>query len=65
MYAIWMTQNAFEDDAMSEWQFHHDNAPTQASHLVQNFFEKHQITKVTQSPYSSDLTPCDFWFSQI
>ena len=26
-----------------------------------SFFGKHQITQVTQPPYSSDLAPCDFW----
>ena len=26
------------------------------------FFEKHQITYVTQPHYSPDLAPCDFWF---
>ena len=25
------------------------------------FLVKHQITQVTQCPYSSDLVPCDFW----
>ena len=29
---------------------------------VQSFLVKHQITQVTQSPYSPDLAPCDdFW----
>ena len=34
--------------------------PTHASHLVQSCFAKHQITQVTQPPYSPDLVPCDF-----
>ena len=25
------------------------------------FFVKHQITQVTQAPYSPDLAPCNFW----
>ena len=25
------------------------------------FWVKHQITQVTQPPYSADLAPCDFW----
>ena len=37
------------------------NVPTHASHLVQSFLVKHQITQVTQSRYSPDLVPCDFW----
>ena len=33
-----------------------------SSHLVQNFFVKHKITQVTQSPYSPYLVlPCKFW----
>ena len=30
-------------------------------HVSCSFFVKHQITQVTQSPYSPDLVPCDFW----
>ena len=29
-----------------------------------SFFEKHQITQVTQPPYSPDLVPCNFWLFQ-
>ena len=47
--------------ASSEWQLHHDNTPTHASHLMQSFLAKHQITQATQSLYSPDLAPCDFW----
>ena len=47
--------------AAGEWQLHHDKEPTYASHLVQSFFVKYQITQVTQHPYSPDLVPCDFW----
>ena len=44
-----------------EWQLHHDNASAHASHLMQSFLVKHQITQVTQSPYSTNLAPWDFW----
>ena len=44
-----------------DWQLHHNNAPAHASCLVQSFFVKLRITQVTQSPYSPDLVPCDFW----
>ena len=37
-------------------QLHHNNAPVQCITLA-----KHQITQVTQSPYSLDLASCDFW----
>ena len=55
-----MTQKAAVR-ATGDWQLHHDNAPAPASHLMQSFLVKHQITQVTQPPYSSDLVPCDFW----
>ena len=44
-----------------DWQLHHNNTPTHASHLLQSFLVKHQLTQVTQPPYSPDLAPCDFW----
>ena len=47
--------------ATGDWKLHHDNMSTHASRLVQSFFEKYQITQVTQPLYSSDLAPCDFW----
>ena len=36
------------------------NTPAHISHLMQ-VLAKHQITQVTQTPYSSDLAPCNFW----
>ena len=48
--------------ATSDWQLHQDNAPTHASPTLQSFLAKHQITCITQSPYSPDLAPCDSWF---
>ena len=47
--------------ATGDWQLHHNNMPAHASHLVQSFLVKHQITQVTQPPYSPDLAPCYFW----
>ena len=32
-----------------------------ASRLMQSFLVKHQITQVTQTHYSPDLVPYDFW----
>ena len=46
--------------AAGDWQLHH-NTPDHASHLVQGFLVKHQITQMTQPLYSPDLVPCDFW----
>ena len=34
--------------ATGDWQLHHDNTPPHASHLVQSFLAKSQITQVTQ-----------------
>ena len=45
----------------NDWQLHHHNAPAHASRLMQSFLAKHQITQVTQSRYSPDLAPCNFW----
>ena len=47
--------------ATGDWQLHHNSTPGHASHLMQSFLVKHQITQVTQLPYSLDLVPCDFW----
>ena len=44
-----------------DWQLHHNNELAHASHLVQRFLAKHQITKVTQPPYRLDLVSCNFW----
>ena len=47
--------------ATGDWQLHHDNTSAHASRLLQSFLAKHQITQMTQSLYSPDLAPCDFW----
>ena len=57
--AIWQKQ--LQLWATGDWQLHHDNVPAHASRLVQSSLAKHQITQVTQPPYSPDLAPCDFW----
>ena len=61
METMWMIQKALQLLATGGWQLHHNNVPTHALHLVQSFLAKHQITQVTQCPYSPDLMPCDFW----
>ena len=55
-----MIQKAVAIWATGDWQPHHNNTPTHASHLMQRFLAKHQITQVTQPPYSPDLAPCNF-----
>ena len=47
--------------ATGDWQLHHNSMPAHASHLMQSFLMKHQITQVTQPLYSPVLAPCDFW----
>ena len=44
-----------------QWHFHQDNAPVHNSILVTDYLTKMGIKTVPQPPYSSDLTPCDFW----
>ena len=44
--------------AASSWQC----TPTHASHLMQSFLAKRQITQVTQPHYSPDLAACNFCF---
>ena len=41
--------------ATGDWQLHHDGVLAHASRLLQSFLVKHQITQVTQPPYSPDL----------
>ena len=47
--------------ATGGWQLYHDNTPAHASYFAKRFLAKHQITQVTQPPYTPDLVPCDFW----
>lgn len=45
----------------NSWMLHHDNAPAQASFLINEFLAKHATTVVPQPPYSPDLAPADFF----
>ena len=45
---------------LGQWHFHQDNAPARNSILVTDYLTKMGIKTVPQSPYSPDLTPCDF-----
>ena len=42
------------------WNLHHDNAPAHTALSVAQFLTSKRITVMSQSPYSPDLTPCDF-----
>ena len=46
------------------WMLHHDNAPCHTAISVIEFLAKKGIPVVPQPPYSPDLSPCDFFFSQ-
>ena len=39
-----------------DWQLHHNKCPL-VCHICAEFLVKHQITPVTQPPYSLDLAP--------
>ena len=40
------------------FQANRQDAPFQASHLMQSLLAKHQVT---QPPYNTDLLPCNIW----
>ena len=49
--------------AMGNWWLATSSQHTHSSITsCAEFFAKHQITQVTQPPYSPDLAPCDFLF---
>ena len=43
------------------WMIQKATVPIHASRLVQTFLVRHQITQMSQPPYSPDLVPCNFW----
>ena len=43
-----------------DWQLYHNNVPTY-HHVSCSFLAKHEITQMTQTPYSPDVVPCVFW----
>ena len=46
--------------APGDWQLHHDNTPSHASHLLQ-FFDETSNHPSDSAPYNPDLAPCNFW----
>ena len=44
-----------------EWFLHHNNAPSHTSLVLQQFLSEKSTPVITQSPYSPDLAPSDFW----
>ena len=49
--------------ATGDWQLHHNNAPTHASHLLQSFLQNIKSPRWLSPLYSPDLAPCDFCLS--
>ncbi|UYV79995.1 hypothetical protein LAZ67_18001359 [Cordylochernes scorpioides] len=43
------------------WILHHDNAQAQTAHNISKFLQDHLTSVFSQSPYSPDLAPCDFF----
>jgi histone-lysine N-methyltransferase SETMAR len=43
------------------WLLRHDNNPSHASVLTQQFLAKYKMAVIPQQPYSPDLAPCDFF----
>jgi histone-lysine N-methyltransferase SETMAR len=52
-YELWCRKNCL---------FLHDNAPAHLSVLVLEDLAEQQVTVLPHPPYSSDLTPCNFFF---
>ena len=48
----------------AQWHFQQDNAPVNNSVLVTDYLTKMGIKTVPRTPYSADLAPCDFGYSQ-
>jgi len=44
-------------------KFHHDNAKPHVHKNVVAFLEAEEFIIMEHPPYSPDLAPCDFWFS--
>jgi hypothetical protein len=43
------------------WLLHHDNTPSHTFVLAQQFLAKQYMAVLSHTPYSPDLTPCDFF----
>jgi len=45
------------------WMQHHDNAPCHTAVSINEFLAEKNIPMVPEPPYSTDLSPCDFFYS--
>ena len=41
----------------------HDNAPSHCSAVLKSYLEEYHIQILPHPPYSTDLSPCDFWLN--
>ncbi|GFX20468.1 hypothetical protein TNCV_3488251 [Trichonephila clavipes] len=44
-----------------DWYLLHDNAPAHRSHVIKDFLNETRTGMLPHPPYSSGLTPCDFY----
>ena len=44
-----------------KWILHHHNSPAHDALRIREFLNKNSITKMDHTPYSFDLSPCEFW----
>ena len=53
--------HSFQPEFVHFWMLHHDNTPCHTTISVNEFFTKRGFLVVPQSPYSPDLSQCDFF----
>jgi transposase len=54
----------FRPNIAENWILRHDNAPTHTALSVAQILTSKRIAVLPQSPYSPDLTSCDFFLFQ-
>jgi len=62
--SLWKTQENCGTCATGiarTWMLHHDSAPCHTAVSINEFLAEKSIPVVPQSPYSPDLSPCDFF----
>ena len=47
--------------AYGQWTLLHDNARPHTALSISRFLTKHNVTGLPHTPYSPDLSPCDFF----
>jgi hypothetical protein len=63
---VMVRRKKFEKCKTNSWFSHHNNVPAHRSLLVKDFRAKYNVRAQENSPYSSDLSPTDFYlFSRL